>query len=302
MNCKNCQTPLSNENKFCPACGGKVVEGRFSIKMLMQDASKEIFGWDNKLFITVKHLVLKPEVLLKEYLGGTRRKYMNPLAFLTIGAAVSVLFFNVFSKEYIAYSSSFQQSSSREVGESVGRGLAKVIKGEKQDKIAQLDSLGMDSLLSVKPEAKADSSASATPFRDSMNTKVQETILKYYNLVTYLMIPFYALLAFWVFGKPYNYAEHLVITCFLQGFTFLTGTLSFLSSVFISPHFMSLGIVIASLYYSYAYARLYEHNFKQVILKFLKFLLILAAMLVGILLLGTLIGVLVVSLGYELPR
>lgn len=304
MNCKNCQNHLSDTYKYCPSCAGKVVKERFSIKMLLEDATKEIFGWDNKYFVTVKYLLLKPEVLIREYLDGTRKKYVNPLTFLTIGAALSVLFFNIYSEEYMGMVTSLNQSNAKDAGYEIGRDIGRALrdKDENKEEIISYDSTVVDSSRIVESVGKADTSSHAFSQPENFNTAFQETILKYYNIFTYLVLPFYALLAFWVFGKPYNYAEHLVIACFLQGLSFLTGTLSFLFSVFIHPSFMSVGIIITAIIYSYAYGRLYKYAFGQVILKFLKFLLILFASGLVITIIFTLIMFLLVSMGFELPR
>lgn len=271
--------------------------------MLLEDASKQIFGWDNKLFVTVKYLISKPEVLLKEYLSGTRKKFVNPLAFITIGAAISVLFFNMFSAEYMAMATSFSQEDGSSLGYQVGHELGSAMnKDQKKDSIPTLSPAPIDSSLTTEADTAQKRVAQKTNPSQKFNVLAQKTILKYYNIFTYLSLPIYALIAFWVFGKPYNYAEHLVIACFLQGFSFLTGTICFLGSVFIDPNFMTLGVIISAIIYSYAYGRLYEHSFGKVILKFLRFLLILLATGLVFVIVISLIVFVLVKMGFKPPE
>ena len=90
MTCKNCKSSLNHEQLFCGNCAAKVVTERITIKKLLSDLASNVFGWDNKFFFTVRMLILKPEILFKEYIDGTRKKYMNPLSLLTLTAALAL--------------------------------------------------------------------------------------------------------------------------------------------------------------------------------------------------------------------
>lgn len=71
--CKNCQTELLPDSKFCHHCGAKVVEKRITFKNLWSSLLTSIFGWDNKYLFTLKQFLLKPQIVLKEFLTGTRK-------------------------------------------------------------------------------------------------------------------------------------------------------------------------------------------------------------------------------------
>ena len=103
MDCKNCNSPISENSKFCTNCGAKIITNRITVKGLLTDISQNIFGWDNKFFLTVKTMFARPQSLLREYITGTRKKYMNPFTFLALGAAISLFVFNFFSEEYLAF-------------------------------------------------------------------------------------------------------------------------------------------------------------------------------------------------------
>jgi len=68
---------------------------------LWQEMASRAFGWDNRYFLTLKALLLHPDVILKEYLGGTRKKYTNPFSFFAIAAAIGMLVLSQLATRYI---------------------------------------------------------------------------------------------------------------------------------------------------------------------------------------------------------
>ena len=104
--------------------------------------------------------------------------------------------------------------------------------------------------------------------------------LKYHNLISFLFLPILTLIAFFVFRKPYNYGEHLVINTYFLGITTFFSLLSFIISLLIGINILIYAIFITFLYYSYAYKKVYKLSFGQLLLKILKFIGVL--LLVGI--------------------
>lgn len=255
MNCKNCQKNLIDTSYFCANCGAKIVTSRLSTKSIWKNFIDEFFGWDNKFLFTIKSLTLQPEVVFKEYINGTRKKYVAPFVFLAIGTALAMLIFNSFSNNYIKISESINETQFEIIEEQWGE--VKKTDEFNQQKTEQL----------------------------KKSENIQKSILKYFNIFTFLLIPFYTLIAYLVFRKPYNYGEHLIITCYSQGFLFLVSILFFALSLVLNPIIYSFSILIAIVYYLYAYGRLYQLSAKKLVVKFLKFL--------GILLLFILTGVII---------
>ncbi|MCE2612807.1 DUF3667 domain-containing protein [Flavobacteriaceae bacterium D16] len=94
MKCKNCQDILRTDFSYCPSCGAKVVERRLTFKGLFNDIVERIFNLENNVFKTIGHMTLWPERVINSYVDGTRRKYLNPLNYLTLSIALSgVLFY-----------------------------------------------------------------------------------------------------------------------------------------------------------------------------------------------------------------
>ena len=274
MNCKNCQTELSQEQNFCPNCGGKIVRERLSFKKMRREVISNLFGWDSKYFVTVRGLILQPKTVLQSYIDGVRKRYVNPFAFFAIGAAIALLVFNQFSEHYLSMSANMSKGQFSLVEDAVG-----------QDSIKQ----NMDSTSVKQPKKLTDVERKQM----EINDKVQRFILQYFNLFSFLILPIYSWIAFRVFKDPYNYGEHLVINASLQGITFLTTTTLFLMSLVVSPSIYFMSVVITIGYYCYAYGKLYEYGLSEILMKLLKFIGILFLVLLALLLLGIIVGIVI---------
>jgi hypothetical protein len=251
MKCKNCNHTIVAHDKFCSNCGAKIVVAEITIKNLFKDFYQNILGWDNKYFFTIKKLFLQPDIVLKEYLNGTRKKYLPPITFLLIGMGISLFFFNIFDDHFITSQTALAESQAEFMAEKLGGPLAT---GE--FKTEQIE-----------------------------NSKRMSTfMLKYFNLTTMVLLPLYSFLTFLVFGKPYRYAEHLVINCYLQGITFIGTLIFFFISILVHPLLYLLGSIFVIRYYCYGYKRLYKLSFWGIVLKLFLFIgIVLSAfVLIGI--------------------
>ncbi len=94
MNCKNCRANLRTDFKYCPVCGAKIVFKRITFRGLFTDIFERILNLENNFFRTIGHLTIWPEKVITGYVDGTRRKYLNPINYLTLSLALSgVLFY-----------------------------------------------------------------------------------------------------------------------------------------------------------------------------------------------------------------
>lgn len=262
MICKNCKELLISTNLFCSNCGAKVVQTRITVKSLFSDFANNIFGWDNKFFFTVRMLIQKPHVLFIEYIEGTRKKYMNPLSLLALGAAMAIFVFNFFAEDYLALNI--------ETNKQTVETLANITKNQIGE--------GFDAVTYKKEQME-------------MITKISSFMLKYFNLLVILFLPFYTFLAFLTYRKPYNFGEHLVINSYIQGLSFLVTSVIFTISIFTDPSVYILTIVILILYYTYAYGKLHKLSVAESILKLFKFFGILIAAIMIIMILSFILGI-----------
>jgi len=291
MECKNCGTPLAEQANYCNHCGARVVNERLTLKKLWESLVSDVFGWDNKYFLTLRHLLVHPEKPLGTYVAGVRKRYVNPFTFFAIGAAVAVLIYNQFTEEYLSISQSLYEEQAV-IYEEEGGATA----NDTTAKTQQKGELTEDGKPILKEEKIRQTQA-------EMNYKMQKLILKYFNIFSFLMLPLYAYIAFWVYGKPYNFAEHLYINAYIQGITFLFSAIVFLLSVFISPKGYLASLPITILYYTYAYGKLYQLNLGKSLLKIGRFLVVFTVVLLifGILsvVLGIVLGLVLKQLGYD---
>lgn len=281
MECKNCEKVLSENVNFCDNCGAQVVKERIEFKKLFRDIWDSAFGLDNKYFVTLKLLIFRPQIVLSSYLSGTRKKYVRPFAFFAVAATISLLTFNQFSDDYLKIAGFFGENTNQIIDEKISQELEANL---------QLDSLQQSQIHQEKLVTKAQNSAYQ---QKEMQINVQRFILKYFNIISFLFLPFYTLLAFFVYRKPYNFGEHLIINAYLQGISFFITLIGFIISIFTSPDVYMSTLLITMAYYTFAYGKLLELSFKQAILKFLKFLLLLVFFMIGLIILGVLLGVLI---------
>ena len=261
MLCKNCHIEISTSNNFCSNCGAKVVKERITVKGLLVDFLNEFFGWDNKYLNTLILMVKSPDVVLGEYVDGVRKKYVSPFVFIAIGAALATLCYNLFVDEYLEMSRAF---NSKEL---------------------ELFNSNMD--FGDKTQAEYIEE------QVKINNMVQNFMLKYFNIITFLFVPFYGFISYLVYRKPYNYGEHLIFTCYVQGTLFISSIVLFVSSLLISPYVFSLNIPLAVLFYLYAYGKLYKLSVGQSLGKLMVFIGVMAVASILMLLIATGVGVLI---------
>ena len=101
MNCKNCNTILSEENRFCNQCGAKVIQHRLSFKSLLVELKENVFNLDaNRPLQTFIDLFVRPEAVIGGYIQGVRKKCLNPFGYFTLAITLFGLFLFFFSEEY----------------------------------------------------------------------------------------------------------------------------------------------------------------------------------------------------------
>ncbi|WP_116770647.1 DUF3667 domain-containing protein [Maribacter litoralis] len=128
MNCKNCENNLRTDFSYCPDCGAKVIRNRLTVKNLWYDATERFFNIDNTFLVTFKHLFTKPDEVIGGYINGVRKKYLNPISYLTIAITFGGLFVYVcteFFPNALDFDFRYENSSSLTEAENLGQDFQK---------------------------------------------------------------------------------------------------------------------------------------------------------------------------------
>ncbi|MGJ8666743.1 MAG: DUF3667 domain-containing protein [Patiriisocius sp.] len=96
MNCKNCESELSENNNYCSECGAKVIDRRLTIGFFISELRENFFSIDsNRPLRTLIDLVFKPATVIDGYINGVRKKYLNPFGYFTLAITLSGIFYYV---------------------------------------------------------------------------------------------------------------------------------------------------------------------------------------------------------------
>lgn len=215
-------------------------------------------GLESLYFNTLKKMLSSPHEVLNEYLTGVRKRYVNPFAFLAVGAALSLITFNFFSDDFKKIQSNTDTEEIKEMKALVEKDLSTI------------KNISEKELIALKKEQ------SSAKFRLNFQEEYLNFFLKYFNLITFLFLPFYALVSKWTYRKPHNYGEHIIMNAYLQGFTMYISVITFFISMFTHSLVYMCSMLLYIIYYLFAFGKLYNHSFRKSILKFLRFILILA--------------------------
>lgn len=229
-NCLNCHNNISKEALFCPNCGAKVITERITLKRILSDIAETIFGWDNKYFYTLKSLIIRPHLVLEDYVKGVRKRYVHPFTYLIIGATLVLFSFTFFLDNFMEHLNEFN---------------IKLAENYKNIGVKNLDLQSTD--------------------------KIQSEILKYFNIVTLLLIPLYSLFTFIIYRKTFNYAEHLVFNAYIQGTGFIIALIFFYISLLTHPLVYSLALFGTWVFHAYVFGKLYRLDAGISILKLVLF-------------------------------
>src|SRR5690606_29216275 len=76
-NCLNCGATV--EERFCPKCGQENAINRPSFHYLFTHFFEDLFHYDSGFWKTVKNLLFRPGIIIKEYLSGKRKSFVPPV-------------------------------------------------------------------------------------------------------------------------------------------------------------------------------------------------------------------------------
>ena len=93
--CKNCETKLASEFRFCPKCGQEHKDKVVHFKQFILDFLGDYFTFDSLIIRSVKPLLFNPGFLTNEFIEGRRVRYIPPLRMFIF---ISIIFFLILGR------------------------------------------------------------------------------------------------------------------------------------------------------------------------------------------------------------
>lgn len=178
-NCLNCGTLLTADDRFCPTCGQKSDTHRLTVGHIWHDLVHAFTHADKGLLFTVKELIIRPGIVAREYIQGKRKKYFNPFSFLIIVVGITILANSVF-KPYEMDEAYYKKTTEQFQQSSKKQKFIKILERRK---------------------------------------KMGEFMNKHTNVVLFISTPFIAFILWLLFrGRKINYAEHVAVMAYVNGF------------------------------------------------------------------------------------
>lgn len=103
--CKSCESEVNGN--FCSSCGQYVISKRLTVRSIVVLTFRRLFDLENSFWSTIRMLILKPEKVVNGYLGGATKLYYNPVRFVFLAIAISLLvmtFFGLGETDITAFS------------------------------------------------------------------------------------------------------------------------------------------------------------------------------------------------------
>jgi uncharacterized membrane protein (DUF106 family) len=85
--CQNCGASVVSQ--YCPDCGQKHPQKRLTLKEVFHLAYESLVDFDRGLFFTAWQLLVRPHVVIRDYIAGRRVIYTNPVKYMLIWLGVS---------------------------------------------------------------------------------------------------------------------------------------------------------------------------------------------------------------------
>ena len=91
--CSNCDAERVGE--YCAHCGQHFLEDRLSFRLLASELWERV-TFERGLLRTFREMMTAPGHVVRRYTQGQRRRYASPLTYLFLGAALSLLMFELY--------------------------------------------------------------------------------------------------------------------------------------------------------------------------------------------------------------
>lgn len=230
--CPNCHEVFTDVNhNFCPYCGQENHTHKLPIKHFVMETLESLTHFDTKFLSTIKDLILKPGLVIKNYNNNKRARYVPPIrmyVFITFifYLLLSILFNNEIEEQDVKVKSTINKS------EKVQFGLFSkmLIDSATQKQLQNIKEINYDkvSILLKSKKIKTDwinvrflTSYIKLQTGELKMSDLNHKIIKYFSYSLFLFMPFFALIlnVFYI-RRNYFYSEFLVFSIFYHIFLF----------------------------------------------------------------------------------
>ena len=177
-----------------------------------------VLNFERGIFFTIKELIIRPRVVIEEYLKKDRKKLVNPIRFLVFSTALAA-FLNITlinqNPEFNPANVNFENSL--DAGIEMGR------KEKQSENITKGDSIEkpIDSTELTKAELKKQKII-------QLGVQVQEITKNSSDKFTFILVLFFSFFSFLFYRKNgYNFTENLVINVYMSSITSVFGIIFF---------------------------------------------------------------------------
>lgn len=237
-NCLDCGAAVTNN--YCSVCGQETKLHVASAREFIHEFVTHYVAIEGKLWKTLRHLILKPGQLTRDYIEGRRQRYVNPLRlFLTF----SIIFFAVLKLTGGELVKLDAEASRGEVVSSVAQVPGEIGKQVRKDIARDFDEANQAAQARKKDEnevmevalrkkypalaAKFDAFDAKSP--DEKQVAIQQGFYRYAPYAIFLLMPVFALyLKLLYLGTGRRYGEHLLFALHSNAFAYFQLTLAML--------------------------------------------------------------------------
>ena len=189
---------------YCHDCGQHHRDDRLTLRSIWRDFAERFLKWERGLPATARLAVLDPGRLAREYVGGRRRRYLNPVSFLILGSTVAVLLIPI-------YASPERMQDQIEAGGGLGDPEAQFNMGYQ---------LGGGDPTELSDEERAEIIARSTELQTEFVPTYVETVGQLYSVFSVVLaFAFAGFLKLFFSGRRQSdtFAETLVLGFFFAG-------------------------------------------------------------------------------------
>jgi len=302
--CRNCGVPIVG--RYCHACGQDFFAGQEqALVQLITNLLDNAFAFDNKVWVTLRHLLFKPGFLSGEYRLGRIVPYVQPVKLFWMSTLIffALLFANTGAKITAAKE---QEAAAQKTEQQAAPTVETTPTTEPEAATNSIEKeneeQGKKLRIQLSPPSVANEKDKPT-FQAEIEDSEQFTgyLKAFAPYATFLLIPLFAMLLKLFFRrKKYFYLYHLTFAIHFHSFLWILWSLLFFLDILFPawkfPNWLQLLIfLLPGIYLMIAFYRFYQPKrkwsviWKAVLITWLYFVLILVFIAIVVAILDMLI-------------